>query len=131
MSPRITTEEKSRREAEREAKRKAERDAYIQEVLAEWPPLTDEQIWTIRKLMDLDLPQGGPRKPTAYEVEQRRQDSERAQALRKAQKAALALTACDVCNLQPDEHQYANRFKIDAHQWTPGRAERIMGAQDG
>jgi hypothetical protein len=51
---------------------------------------------------------------------------EREDALKEARKAALALTACDVCNLQPEAHSIRRAQHIDMHEWVPGRAEKVM-----
>jgi hypothetical protein len=64
--------------------------------------------------------------PSEYELEQRRKAQKREDALKKAQKAALALTACDVCNLQPEVHHIRRAQRIDMHEWVPGRAEKVM-----
>lgn len=48
---RMTEEQKAARKAEREAKQKAELKAYIDKVVAEAPPLTDEQANRISVLL--------------------------------------------------------------------------------
>ena len=98
--------------------------------VAKWPPLTPELRQRVAEIFGVEarLSRTGP---SEYELEQRRKAQERADALKAAQQAALALTACDVCNLQPDQHVYAQRRSIDSHEWQPGRAEKIMGQQRG
>lgn len=105
-----------------------ERHQYIFGILADWPEPTEQQARTIQYLLG---PNGGvgpaPRTgPSEYELEQRRKDQEREDALKEARNAALALTACDVCNLQPEVHHIRKAQRIDMHDWVPGRAEKVM-----
>jgi hypothetical protein len=101
---------------------------YFDKILAGWPEPTEKQIRTMHHLLG---PTGGSGPapytgPSEYELQQRQQAREREDALKKAQKAALALTACDVCNLQPEVHHIRRAQRIDMHEWVPGRAEKVM-----
>lgn len=105
---------------------------YAARVVGAWPAPTTEQQAVIRRyLYGIEETQESPSKPSEYELEQRRKQQEREQALCEAKKAALALTACDVCNLQPDAHWVRRGQGIDMHEWMPGRAEKIIGANRG
>lgn len=127
MSRRLTPEEKSARAAEREAKQKAARDDYIKKILDDWPPLTSAQIDLISVIMYPGMVgRSGPRGPSAYELERRREAQEREDALKAARKLAESMTACDVCDLQPDAHRFMERRGIDSHEWMPGRAQKIL-----
>lgn len=53
--PRLSDEEKAVRAAAREAKLKAEINAWAEKVVAEAPPLTQEQIDTIAVLLKPEL----------------------------------------------------------------------------
>lgn len=125
MSRKVTAEAR----AERKAKEKADYDAHIKRIVAEAPPLSDAQLdylaVLLRPVIHGNKPLG-PREPSAYELEQRRIEKERADGLRAAMKAAEALTACDICDLQPDAHTYQNAT-ASYHEWEPGRAARVMG----
>lgn len=56
--PRLSDEEKAARAAAREAKRKAEIQAWAEKVVAEAPPLTQEQIDAIAILLRPELAKG-------------------------------------------------------------------------
>jgi hypothetical protein len=109
----------------RVSKAQVERHQYIMSILKDWPEPTERQRRTITNLLYGD-PAPGKTGPSAYELEQRRKAAEREEALKQARQAALAMTACDVCNLQPDQHKYAERTGIDSHEWQPGRAKKLM-----
>jgi hypothetical protein len=110
----------------RVSKAEVERAAYFEAILVDWPEPTDAQ----RKFIEYQLSGGvGPAPstgPSSYELEQRRKAQEREDALKEARKAAMALTACDVCNLQPEVHEIRRAQRIDMHEWVPGRAEKVM-----
>lgn len=108
---------------------KSARAAYIEDLIKDWPPPTEKQTKLIIGLLYGSSPRK-PQGPSQWDLERQRKERELAEALSKARKAAAAMTACDVCNLQPDEHEYANRYSIDSHEWVPGRAERLL-AQKG
>jgi hypothetical protein len=57
---------------------------------------------------------------------QRKKLYEREAALKAAKKLAESMTACDVCNLQPDVHHMQRARGMDMHEWQPGRAEKLM-----
>lgn len=101
---------------------------YIEALLADWPEPSPQQRRTVMGLLYGEAA-ARPAGPSAYELEQQRKAAEREDALHNARKAAFALTACDVCNLQPEQHAYAQRGGIDSHEWTPGRADKIMRGQ--
>lgn len=126
MAKRMTPEEKAQRDADRKAQEEADRAAYIKKIVDEAPPPSLEQIVLIRRLLNLDRPADSPRGPTAHELEQQRKLREKEKALSDAKKLALSLTACDVCDIQPEQHYYAQKVSIDMHEWQPGRAEKIM-----
>lgn len=129
MAKRLTPEEKAQRAADREAKAKSDRDAYIKKLVDDWPPLTDDQIWKLRKIMRLHEPADAPRGPSPYELEQQQKLREKEKALADAKKLALSLTACDVCDIQPEQHYYAQKGAIDMHEWQPGRAAKVLAKQ--
>jgi len=127
MAKRMTPEEKAQRAEAREAARKAQRDEHIQKLLADWPPLTLDQAHKLRVLLYPNHKHpAADRGPTPHEIEPRRKQREREDALAAAKKLAESLTACDVCDIQPEQHYYAQRGAIDMHEWQPGRAEKIM-----
>lgn len=101
---------------------------YADRITSTWPPLTEAQQRVVAyNLYGIDhLGRTAGAGPSAYELKQREEANEREEALKKARKAALAMTACDVCNLQPDAHHFSQRRGIDSHEWTPGRAEKLM-----
>jgi hypothetical protein len=100
------------------------RKPYFDALLADWPEPTPRQAAIIRYNLGLDpAPYAGP---SEYELAQRRKIQEREDALKEARKAALALTACDVCNLQPEVHNIRRAQRIDMHEWVPGRAEKFI-----
>jgi len=102
--------------------------AYIESLLADWPAPTPQQQRTVMGLL-YGEPAPSAAGPSEWQLEQQRVANEREEALRQARKAALALTACDVCNLQPEQHAYAQRAGIDSHEWTPGRADKIQAGK--
>jgi len=103
------------------------RKAYIDGILADWPPPTPQQARIIAEnLYPGSAAPSGPREPSAWELEQRRKENERAHALKQAKKAAESLTACDVCNLQPEVHGIRRSMGADMHDWQPGRAEKLL-----
>jgi hypothetical protein len=103
--------------------------AHIASLLTDWPEPSPHQRRTIAHLLYGD-PAPGSAGPSEYEIEQNRKAAERDQALRQARKAAEAMTACDVCNLQPDAHSIRRAQGIDMHEWTPGRADKLMKKAD-
>lgn len=105
----------------------AERAAHIESLLADWPEPSPQQRRTVMTLL-YGEEAARPTGPSAFQLEQQRKAAEREEALQQARKAALSLTACDVCNLQPEQHAYAQRGGIDSHEWTPGRAEKVLAA---
>jgi hypothetical protein len=102
--------------------------AYIESLLADWPEPSHQQRRTVMTLL-YGEEAARPAGPSEWQLEQQRKADERGAALRDARKAALSLTACDVCNLQPEQHTYAQRGGIDSHEWTPGRAEKLLQEQ--
>jgi hypothetical protein len=111
----------------RVAKAEAERAAHIDALLEDWPPLTPRQAKVVASLLyGEDIAKARHSEPTAYEVEQRRKSQEREDALKSAKKLAEAMTACDVCDLQPDAHHYQKNYGMGYHEWIPGRAEKVM-----
>jgi hypothetical protein len=99
--------------------------AYITSLLEDWPAPSQQQRRTVMGLLyGTEAPASSG--PSEWELERQRQEQERADALQQARQAALSLTACDVCNLQPEQHAYAQRGGIDSHEWTPGRADKIL-----
>jgi hypothetical protein len=101
-------------------------EEYAKRIVADWPLPSQAQIDKISILLRGEDYHPGPRVPSAYELEQQRKVQERADALKAAQKLAEEMTACDVCNLQPNVHYIRRGMGIDSHEWTPGRAEKIM-----
>lgn len=106
-------------------------EQYADRITATWPLPTEAQQRVIAyNLYGIDhMGRTAGAGPSAYELEERKKANERAEALANARKAALAMTACDVCNLQPDAHQFSERHGIDSHEWTPGRAEKILAGK--
>jgi len=103
------------------------RDEYIARIVAGFPPPSAAQLDKVWALLGLGgSADRGPREPSAYELEQRRKENERLDALKKAKKAAEAMTACDVCNLQPEVHGIRRSMGADMHDWQPGRAEKLL-----
>lgn len=98
---------------------------YAKRLVATWPLPSLEQRRRVTILLYGDT-EPAFTGPSEYELEQRRKAQEREDALKKAQQAALAMTACDVCNLQPDQHRYRQASTVDMHEWQPGRAEKLM-----
>lgn len=125
---RMTEEQKAARRAEREAKQKADIQAWAQKKAEELPPLTDEQIFKIARIMRGDRVPPTPREPSAYELEQRRKAQERADALKEAERIAASMLACDVCGLPPVAHRMQQEYSagVGFHEWVPGRAQRIL-----
>jgi hypothetical protein len=109
----------------RASKAQVERQRYLGELLAEWPEPTAKQENLIDRLV-FNVGPAPAAGPSEYELEQRRKAQAREDALKEARTAALALTACDVCNLQPEVHHIRRAQRIDMHEWVPGRAEKVM-----
>ena len=102
--------------------------ARVRAEVATWPPLTEEQQRVIAYNL-YGIGHNGRKigtGPSEYELKQRKEAYERDEALKKAKKAAEAMTACDVCNLQPEAHRIRQANSVDMHQWQPGRAEKLM-----
>ena len=100
------------------------RAAYIARAIAEAPPISDEVIDRLAVMLN-------PRSrvdsgPSASVLEERRKWQEREDAMKAAKKLAESLTACDVCDLQPDAHTFQKSHGAGYHDWEPGRAARVM-----
>lgn len=102
--------------------------AYAASVVAAAPPVTPEIAAELARLL-----YGGPEArryvPAAgaseQELDRQRKADERASELKKAKSLAESLTACDVCDLQPEAHDYQQAYGA-YHEWQPGRAARLL-----
>jgi len=92
--------------------------------VATWPPLTPELARRVGAIFGVDVKVAA--RTSEYELEERRKMYEREAAIKAAKALAESLTACDVCNLQPDAHRYMQATSIDSHEWTPGRADKVL-----
>ena len=102
------------------------RTAYISSILAGWPPLTLEQQAVINRNLHGAEGVHTPKRASAFELAERKKSREREAAMKAARKSSLAMTACDVCNLQPEAHRIRQANSVDMHEWQPGRAEKLM-----
>lgn len=103
------------------------RAAYISSILAAWPPLTPQQQNAIGSL--LGAGEGATvisAGPSEWEMAKWKELAEREDAIKAAKKLAESMTACDVCNLQPEVHHMRRGLGISMHEWQPGRAEKLM-----
>lgn len=125
---RMTEEQKAARKAEREAKQKADIQAWARKKAEEMPPLTEEQIAKVSRILYGGVVDRAPREPSAYELEQRRKAQEQADALKEAERIAASMLACDVCDLPPVAHRMQQEYSagVGFHEWVPGRAQRIL-----
>lgn len=109
-----------------DTKKKAEIDAYVTRVVAEAPPLTDEQRDRIAVLLRPAADGHDPRRALhierALEAERKAWEAKAKSeaSLKEARRFAASLLLCDVCSIPPEGH-----YK-KGHEWVPGRAERVL-----
>lgn len=105
-------------------------EEYVARVVAAAPPISDETLDLLAVIFAPAIRPGqdphARREPSAAELERQRKAQEREDAKTAAKKLALSMTACDVCDLQPDVHEFQQKHGT-YHEWEPGRAEKIMG----
>jgi hypothetical protein len=99
--------------------------AYAKALVAGWPEISKAQADRVAILLRGETVSPLPHQPTERELVARQEAEGRAMALQAAKDLALSLTACDVCDLQPETHNFQRSYG-DFHEWAPGRADRVV-----